>query len=93
MPKPELIRRLPFLSRTRPELDPTTPAYGTGLFRADANVCEACDEGLCDTTAGVYYGCPDDTSTYFCPRHWYQMHFETGGPYRLIELKSRPASD
>lgn len=90
VPKPELIRRLPFLSRTRPALDRSTPAYGVGLFRADANVCESHDEGLCDTTAGVYYGCPDDTSTYYCPRHWYQRHFAAGGPDRLIDLRPPP---
>ncbi len=81
---PKFIGRLPFRSVKvgEPEcnLDVT-------VWLCDENVCEHHLEGQCDTAADIYYGSAEDPVTKFCPRHFYEMHFDTDAAYRLVDLE------
>lgn len=81
----EVFTILPFRSQLRAENDPAMPSLDVGLCRSTNNVCELRGCGRCDTGAGVYYGNPSDPVTWFCPRHWYELHFGPNAAYRLID--------
>ena len=85
MTNPEFINILPFRSRLVPEHDPDQPELDVSLWRSPENICQF-DESRCDETQGLYYGSVADPVTWFCPRHFYEMHFNPNAAYRLIDL-------
>ena len=74
---------LPFFSDY--DVDGDVQRNDVALYRDDHNICEHEGAGRCDTAAGVYYGSTDLFGGKLCPRHFYEQHFGTAAPLRLID--------
>lgn len=81
------IRVLPFYTQPivgDPELEIPMPV---ALWRCGENVCEGrTDTSPCDDSEGLYYTVAGDEVTYWCPRHWYELHSGVHPGQRLIAM-------
>jgi len=84
--RPEFIRVLPFRSKPSAAHDPDRPELDVCLWRSDVDCCEFSDRSNCDAEEGLLYGSALDPVTWFCPRHWYEMHAGPSAAYSLVEL-------
>lgn len=89
---PTLLGTLPLRSE---QIDSPEFNYDVSLWASPTNICERRKTSPCDTLCGVYYGSAEDEVTKFCPRHFYEMHFAAGAPYRLTDATEgrRTAND
>ncbi len=83
---PEFIRVLPYRSKLSMSHDPDQPELDVCLWRSDTDRCEHGDHSPCDAEEGLLYGSALDPVTWFCPRHWYEMHAGPNAAYHLVDL-------
>ena len=83
---PEFIRVLPYRSKLSMSHDPDQPELDVCLWRSDTDRCEHGDHSPCDAEEGLLYGSALDPVTWFCPRHWYEMHAGPNAASHLVDL-------